>query len=210
MVASASDDSTVKLWQIPEGGLTENITEPLVDLKGHGRKVTLLRFNPTANNVLASCSGDQTVKIWDVEKGEAINTFEGNQELTQDLVWSYNGDVLATSCKDKNIRLIDGRTGKEAGKIATPHEGSKSVKLAYLGNSGKLASCGFTRQSQRELKIWDPKMPDKPVKKVDIDQAAGVLMPFFDADTNVLYLAGKGDGNVRYYEFIDNDPWAFR
>ena len=68
MVASASDDSTVKVWQIPEGGLTENLTEPLVDLKGHGRKVTLLKFNPTVNNVLASCSGDQTVKIWDIEK----------------------------------------------------------------------------------------------------------------------------------------------
>eukprot|EP00520_Triparma_pacifica_P006647 CAMPEP_0118648384 /NCGR_PEP_ID=MMETSP0785-20121206/9125_1 /TAXON_ID=91992 /ORGANISM="Bolidomonas pacifica, Strain CCMP 1866" /LENGTH=454 /DNA_ID=CAMNT_0006540569 /DNA_START=13 /DNA_END=1378 /DNA_ORIENTATION=- len=209
MIASASDDSTIKLWSIPDGGLKENLTEPLVDLKGHGRKVTLLKFNPTVGNVLASCSGDQTVKIWDVEKGEDINTFSGNQELTQDLAWSYNGDILATSCKDKNIRLIDGRTGSEAGIIATPHEGSKSVKLTYLGNSGKLASCGFTRQSQRELKIWDPKMPDKPVKKVDIDQAAGVIMPFFDADTNVLYLAGKGDGNVRYYEFINNDPWAF-
>ena len=115
--------------------MTKNITEPLVDMRGHGRKVTLLRFNPTANNVLASCSGDMTVKIWDVEKvrkrcgvfllpgisetlfltavllslwsgpqGEALNTFTGNQELTQDIVWNYNGDVLATSCKDKQTR----------------------------------------------------------------------------------------------------------
>ena len=44
VVASASDDSTIKVWGIPEAGLTENITEPLVDLHGHGRKVTLIRF----------------------------------------------------------------------------------------------------------------------------------------------------------------------
>ena len=34
-------------------------------------------------------------------------------------------------------------------------------------------------------------------------------MPIFDADTNVLYLCGKGDGNVRYYEFVNHDPWMF-
>jgi len=72
MIASCSDDSTIKVWNIPDGGLTANITEPLVDLRGHGRKVTLVRYNPTVANVLASCSGDMTVKIWDVEKGAEI------------------------------------------------------------------------------------------------------------------------------------------
>jgi coronin-1B/1C/6 len=47
------------------------------------------------------------------------------------------------------------------------------------------------------------------VKKIDIDQAAGVIMPFYDEDTQVLYLAGKGDGNVRYYEFVSEEPYAF-
>jgi len=47
------------------------------------------------------------------------------------------------------------------------------------------------------------------VKHLDIDQAAGVIMPFYDEDTNILYLAGKGDGNVRYYEFVNEDPWFF-
>jgi len=32
-------------------------------------------------------------------------------------------------------------------------------------------------------------------------------MPFYDDDTNILYLAGKGDGNVRYYEVVDEDPY---
>ncbi|GMH70316.1 hypothetical protein TrST_g4870 [Triparma strigata] len=208
MVASASDDSTIKLWQIPDGGLTANLTEPLVDMRGHGRKVTLLRYNPTAANVLASCSGDMTVKIWDVEKAEALTTFTGNLELTQDIVWDYKGDLLAASCKDKNTRVIDPRTGAEAAAFQ-PHEGSKSVKLTYLGASGKLATVGFTRQSQRELKIWDPRNTATPLSRVDIDQAAGVIMPFYDPDTNMLFLTGKGDGNVRYYEFVDNDPWAF-
>jgi len=32
-------------------------------------------------------------------------------------------------------------------------------------------------------------------------------MPFFDKDTNVLFLAGKGDGNIRYYEIVDEAPY---
>jgi len=32
-------------------------------------------------------------------------------------------------------------------------------------------------------------------------------MPFYDNDTNVLFLAGKGDGNIRYYEIVDEQPY---
>jgi coronin-1B/1C/6 len=32
-------------------------------------------------------------------------------------------------------------------------------------------------------------------------------MPFFDYDTSMLYLAGKGDGNVRYYEMVEESPY---
>ncbi len=34
-------------------------------------------------------------------------------------------------------------------------------------------------------------------------------MPFFDADTNLLYLAGKGDGNVRFYEISNEAPHVY-
>ena len=34
-------------------------------------------------------------------------------------------------------------------------------------------------------------------------------MPFYDVDTDMLYLAGKGDGNVRYYEITDDDKHIY-
>ena len=46
IIATGSEDTTVKVWGIPEAGLTETITEPLVDMHGHGKKVTLLRAHP--------------------------------------------------------------------------------------------------------------------------------------------------------------------
>jgi len=32
-------------------------------------------------------------------------------------------------------------------------------------------------------------------------------MPFYDNDTSVLFVAGKGDGNIRYYEIVDEAPY---
>lgn len=210
VIATASDDSTIKVWGIPENGLTANLTEPLVDLHGHGRKVSLIRFHPASNNVLGSVSSDLSVKIWDIEKGVEALSLDGHNDLIQDIVWNGNGSNLATSCKDKSIRIFDPRGKNLMTSVGTAHEGAKSSKLVFIPNKEKLVSVGFTRQSQRQFKIWDPRNFEcGPLKTVDIDQAAGVIMPFYDQDTSLLYLAGKGDGNIRYYEMTDGAPFQF-
>lgn len=209
LIATGGDDCTVKLWGIPEGGLTDNNSDPLVDLHEHQRKITVLRFHPTAEHVCASGSADTLVKLWDMSQGECKVTSKAHPEMILDLDWNYDGSLLATSCKDKHVRIIDPRTGEETQSVEA-HDGSKTTKITWLGGEHKtLASVGFTRQSKRQFKIWDPKKMDKPVAVFDIDQAAGVIMPFFDEGTSLMFLGGKGDGNVRYYEMVDDNPWSF-
>jgi coronin-1B/1C/6 len=209
ILASASEDQSIKLWSIPEEGLTENLVDPACDLFGHTRKVTCLRFHPTANNVLLSASADLTVKVWDCEKSEEITTLEGvHDQLIQDIVWDYTGSKYITSSKDKNVRFIDGRSATVSTMIETAHDGTKAIKLNWLGDLDLLLTVGSSRQ-MRQFKIWDPRNMSKEVKKVDVDQGAGTLMPFYDADTSVLYLAGKGDGNIRYYEILKDDGYCF-
>lgn len=102
------------MWGIPEGGLTENISDPLGDLRGHERKVTLLRFNPTAANVLGSVSFDNAVKLWDIERGMELVNITSHEQLVQDIVWDYRGNYMATTSKDKVLRIIDARGGAVA------------------------------------------------------------------------------------------------
>jgi len=82
------------------------------------------------------------------------------------------------------------------------------MRVLFLGASDKLFSMGFSKTSERQISIWDPKNLDQPLRSENIDTMSGILMPFFDNDTNVLYLAGKGDGNIRYYELVNEDPYV--
>jgi len=219
MMATASEDTNIKLWNIPEeweptderGNAKQgtNLDESLIDLTGHTKKVTLLRFNPTASNTLLSTSADHTVKVWDVENSIDVSSIDVSN-LIHDIVWDYKGDNYACSCKDKIIRTVDGRTGKVASKIEKAHEGVKSVKLVYIVDSGKILSFGANKQSSREMKVWDMKDLSKPLHMEPIDTAAGAMIPLFDQDTNVLYLCGKGDGVVRLYEYEDKAPCVFK
>jgi len=187
--------------------LTDNLSNPLQTLSGHKRKVGNVRFNPVANNVLATGGTDFVVKVWDVEKGNAVYNLEAQHaDIIQSLEWKYNGSVLVTACKDKKIRVLDPRTNKVAAE-GEGHQGIKGSRATFLGRTDKIFSVGFTKNSEREYAIWDVRDLSQPASRANIDSASGLLMPFFDIDNNILYLGGKGDGNIRYYEVVDEAPY---
>jgi coronin-1B/1C/6 len=44
----------------------------------------------------------------------------------------------------------------------------------------------------------------------DLDQSSSVLYPFFDHDNGILYLAGKGEGNISYSELVNDDKICYQ
>lgn len=220
MMATASEDTRIKIWQIPEdwepideNGIAkagESLSESMCDLTAHTKKVTLLRYHPSAMNTLLSTAADYTVKVWDVESQQDVTTFSDIPNLVHDIVWDFKGDMYACSCKDKKVRIIDPRTGAMASEIAPAHEGVKSVKMFYAKEYGKLITCGASKTSAREIKVWDLKDLSKPLHVEAVDTAAGAMIPLFDSDTDVLYLCGKGDGIVRIYEYEEKAPFIYK
>lgn len=206
IIATGSEDTSIKIWTIPEEGLTEKLTEATQTLEGHQRKVTILRFHPTANNVLASASADMTVKLWDIEQGKELRSLdEAHTQLISDLVWDYTGTQYATSCKDKRVRLVDARANEVAAECKEAHDGVKPVSLSFCGRLDRLVTVGFTKSCMREAKLWDPRNMDKALKVLKLGQSSGVFMPHYDDDTNVLYLCAKGESSVNYYEIKNDD-----
>ena len=68
----------------------------------------------------------------------------------------------------------------------------------YLGDSGRIFTTGFSRFNDREYCVWSQHDLSKALERDSIDSSSGVLFPFYDYDTKIIFLAGKGDGNVRY------------
>jgi len=206
LVASVSEDGNGRVWSIPEGGLKETLVDPVQTLIGHKRKVGTANFHPTADNILATSSTDYTVKVWDISKGDAACTVSGHSDIIQSVDWNYDGSQLVTTSKDKKIRVIDPRQNTVTAEAAG-HPGVKGSRAIWLGEKGTIFNVGFSRSSDRCYTILDPRKLDTPVCKQNIDTSSGILMPFYDNDTSLLFLAGKGDGNVRYYEIEDSSPY---
>jgi len=204
ILASVSEDANVLLWKIPEGGVTSTITEPIQTLSGHKRNVGSANFNPVATNVLATSSNDFTVKLWDVEQGKNIITVDGHTDIIMSVDWNYNGSQLASSSKDKKLRVFDPRTNTISAEVVC-HQGVKGSRVCWMKD--KVLTVGFSKTSEREFNIYDPRNIAEPVAHLNIDSSSGGIMPYFDHDTSILFLAGKGDGNIRYYEIVDEAPY---
>lgn len=61
----------------------------------------------------------------------------------------------------------------------------------WCGELNKLFTTGFSKVSERQYGIWDPANLSSPLKLEMIDTGSGVLFPFFDNDTQVVYVSGK-------------------
>ena len=67
LLATASEDASIKLWVIPSEGIVKDVSEADAELRGHAKKIILSRFHPSADTTIASAAADMTVRIWDVQ-----------------------------------------------------------------------------------------------------------------------------------------------
>lgn len=205
VIASGSEDCYVKVWQIPDGGITRTMTESVVDLVGHQRRVGLVLWHPSAQNILLSAGSDNKVCLWNVGTGECLLNF-----VLPDLVlsgcWNWDGSEVLFTCKDKTIRRVDPRTG-EIEEEAVAHEGSKGARAIYLKN-GLVFTTGFTKHSERQYSLRAPGHLDDPIVMVELDTSNGVMFPLYDPDTNLVFLCGKGDSVIRYFEITPEPPFV--
>ncbi|XP_059936352.1 coronin-6 isoform X2 [Mesoplodon densirostris] len=308
VIASASDDTTIMVWQIPDYTPMRNITEPILTLEGHSKRVGILSWHPTARNVLLSAGGDNVIIIWNVGTGEVLLSLDDiHPDVIHSVCWNSNGRLLATTCKDKTLRIIDPRKGQVVAERFAAHEGMRPMRAVFT-RQGHIFTTGFTRMSQRELGLWDPvtqldawvllrrlKEPplaplpgdaeslgvvcgdcmrrrrgyrcggprvvsrfgvcsslhqsclgnawalgrarsvqelqgvqsgtgggtglvtppmlgqnnfEEPVALQEMDTSNGVLLPFYDPDSSIVYLCGKGDSSIRYFEITEEPPFV--
>ncbi|XP_072698167.1 coronin-2A isoform X2 [Canis lupus baileyi] len=176
---------------------------------GHKGNVLDIKWNPFNDFEIASCSEDTTVMVWNLDTKESVimnpvRTIGCHQGVILSMSFNTNGSLLATTCKDRKIRILDPRAGAVLQEANCT--GHRANKVLFLGDLNKLLSTGTSRWNNRQLAVWDQDNLSVPLSEVDLDGSSGVLFPFYDVDTNMLYVVGKGDGNIRYYEVSADKP----
>ncbi|XP_054863684.1 coronin-2B [Amphiprion ocellaris] len=216
-IASCSEDCTVKIWDIPVCGVQQNLTKARKTLMGHSRRVALIEWHPTAENLLLSSAYDYKVLLWDVSQAGAVirqpvrvvlmpvHHRYPSEALLLSVSFNTDGSRLAVTSKDRRVRVLDPRTGKIL--QVSSGKSHRANKVLYIGALKMLLSTGSSPWNHRQIVLWDPDDLSEPLYEEDLDGSAGVLFPFYDPDTHMLYLAGKGDGNIRYYEVSAEKPY---
>uniref|UniRef100_A0A4W4GR90 Coronin n=1 Tax=Electrophorus electricus TaxID=8005 RepID=A0A4W4GR90_ELEEL len=200
IIASCSEDCSVRIWEIPDGGLRRNMTEAQMVLIGHSRRVGLIEWHPTCSGILYSAGYDGKVTM----KGEAVKMIDSHSDVVLCMSFSRDGSLLATSCKDKKLRIIEARSGRVLQEAYS--KSHRVSRVVFLGNMKHVLTTGLSRWNTRQVAVWDQEDLSVPIIEEEIDGLSGLLFPFYDADTHMLYLAGKGDGNIRYYEVSPEKP----
>jgi coronin-7 len=205
LLATGSQDQTVKLWKIPKEGLKGDLTKPEMVLPEQPRRVETVTFHPTADCILATSSG-QGVSVWDMVEGRSVYEWDGHEDQVQAVDWQRQGRLLATHAKDKMVRVFDPRTGGEPSQETKSHDGMKDSKVVWIGEHRILTS-GFGQDRSRQLAIRDIRNIATPEHVLSLDVSSGILVPLYDPDTNMVFLSGKGDRYIQFVEVTDHDPF---
>uniref|UniRef100_A0A3B4BKX3 Katanin p80 WD40 repeat-containing subunit B1 n=1 Tax=Periophthalmus magnuspinnatus TaxID=409849 RepID=A0A3B4BKX3_9GOBI len=91
-LASASDDCTVKLWDLGAG-------KAITEFKAHSGAVNIVKFHPN-EYLLASGSADRTIKLWDLEKFSMVGSLEGDTSAVRCVFFSPDGACLYSGSSD--------------------------------------------------------------------------------------------------------------
>lgn len=65
-----------------------------------------------------------------------------------------------------------------------------------------MITTGFSRHSDRQICVWSEENLKAPLSVETVDSSSGVIFPYFDPDTNVLYLAGKVCSYILKFEVL--------
>ncbi|HLO83496.1 MAG TPA: serine/threonine-protein kinase [Nostocaceae cyanobacterium] len=97
ILATGSDDNTIKLWEVNTGQLISTLV-------GHSWSVVALAFTPDGETLI-SASWDQTIKLWRVSTKAEIATLCGHGDSVNTIAVNPVDQLIASGSRDKTIKL---------------------------------------------------------------------------------------------------------
>jgi WD40 repeat protein len=162
LLASASYDGTVKVWDVRHVKEPGEADDALARLRGKKRwdermprleftlkgpiaQVWSVAFAPDGKTLAAGYE-DGSVVLWDPATGKAGAKLR-HAAAVKSVAFESDGKVLAAGSEDGTVKLYSPGTGKE---LATLKHGAEVTAVAFSPDGKTLASAGGA-----EVKLWD-------------------------------------------------------
>jgi len=143
IIASASDDSTVKIWDWETGEFERT-------LKGHTRSVNDVDFD-SKGNLLVTCSSDLFIKVWDTQNDwKNVKTMAGHDHTVSSARFMPGDQFIVSASRDRTIRVFD---VSSTHLVRTISGHSDWVRYVEPSADGKFLVSGSNDQTAR---LWDP------------------------------------------------------
>ena len=136
LLASASYDQTVRLWNLATG-------EQVQKLEAHDDSVSAVAFSADGQ-LLASASEDRTVRLWNPATGEQVQKLEGHDDSVLAVAFSADGQLLASASEDRTVRLWNPATGEQVQKL-------EGQAVAFSADGQLLASAS----NDGTVRLWN-------------------------------------------------------
>ena len=220
LLASASADSTIQLWNLNTNALQAT-------LQGHTSDVLNVAFSPDGS-LLASGGADGLVGLWNPVTETLQATLQGHTSDVLDVTFNPDGSLLASGGADGTVRLWNPVTETlittleahmdSVSSVAFSPDGSllasgsadglvslwdlHTETLSTLGHESPVLSVAFspdsdllaTGSADGVARLWDPHVPEH---KATLGHESPVQSVAFDGNTLV---TGSQDGSVRRWE----------
>ncbi|KAK2963213.1 putative WD repeat protein 17 [Blattamonas nauphoetae] len=108
LLASGSDDQTIKVWDVPNCVPSSKGTNEQnhITLYGHEKNVRALRWSPEFPHILFSGSWDSTIRVWNVKQGSCISVVRDHHADVYGLAVHPLRPFTFVSCsRDTSLRI---------------------------------------------------------------------------------------------------------
>jgi WD40 repeat protein len=186
LLASGSDDKTIKLWEVATGSLVRT-------LSGHTSIVFSVAFSPDGR-LLASGSADWTVKLWEVASGSLVRTLSGHPGSVNSVAFSPDGRLLASGSSGTTIKLWEVATGS---LVRTLSGHTDLVRSVAFSPDGRLLASGSFDDT---IKLWE--VATGSLVRTLSGHTSWVYSVAFSPDGRLL-ASGSADKTIKLWDISD-------